>query len=174
MIWNDAKIKQWASGGGLTPFDDSLVNPASVDLRLGEYIKVPLRYDLREPVNKTTSASGLWSVPMKFDSYTLRPGHCVLCASAEYITMPNDAIGLLASKSSTGRLLLEHFHSGWFDPGFHGTATLELKNDAEWAIELKPGDTWVQLALMQMIAEPDRSYLETGRYNGQVMPEAHR
>ena len=177
MIWNDTKIKAWASNGGITPYDEALVNPGSFDLRLGKFIREPLQCWHTKPnraINKSTPASELWSDPFEFDVYVLKPGQCVLCASEEYIRMPDDAEGLLASKSSTGRLLLEHFHSGVFDPSFHGTATLELKNDGLWPIELRPGDLWVQMIMMQMIWVPERSYQETGRYNGQVMPEAHR
>jgi len=177
MIWNDEKIREWASNGGVTPYNGDLVNPASIDLRLGKWIREPQNcwsLKLDRPINKETPASELWTDAFEFDVYVLKPGQCVLCASEEYITMPDDAVGLLASKSSTGRLLLEHFHSGFFDCGFTGTATLELKNDGMWPIELCPGDLWVQLIMMQMIAPAKRNYQETGRYNGQIKPEAHR
>lgn len=177
MIRNDTKIKQWAKNGGVTPYDESLVNPASLDLRLGRFIREPLKcwhMKTDRTISKATPADRLWSDAFEFGVYILKPGQCVLCASEEFIRMPNDAAGFLASKSSTGRLLLEHFHSGWFDAGFFGSATLELKNDGLWAIELHPGDLWVQLIMMQMIAEPERNYQVTGRYNGQVLPEAHR
>jgi dCTP deaminase len=178
MIWNDRMITAWAQAGGVTPFDEALVNPASLDLRLGATLRQPkLQWYLKPPgisVDKATDAKTLWDEPMEFYDYLLPPGQCVLCHSAEYITMPNNAAGMLASKSSTGRLLLEHFHSGWFDPGFHGQATLELKNDAPWHIRLRPGDLWVQLILVQMAEEPHRNYTVTGRYNGQTGPEAHR
>ena len=38
----------------------------------------------------------------------------------------------LYSKSSTGRIGLEHLHAGWIDPGFCGQLTLEFKNVAPW------------------------------------------
>jgi len=178
MIWNDTKIREWASNGGVAPYDPALVNPASLDLRLGRWIREPRQYwhtiPVRPAITKSTPANELWTGAFEFDRYIIKPGHCVLAASVEYITMPLDAAGFLASKSSTGRLLLEHFHSGWFDAGFTGTATLELKNDGLWPIELRPGDLWVQLILMQMIAPAERGYQETGRYNGQIKPEAHR
>ena len=41
MIWNDERIAQWASNGGVTPFDAACVNPASLDLRLGDEIRHP-------------------------------------------------------------------------------------------------------------------------------------
>jgi deoxycytidine triphosphate deaminase len=65
-------------------------------------------------------------------------------------------------------------NSGFFDPSFSGTATLELKNDGPWKMILRPGDLWVQLVLIQMAEEPERDYSVTGRYNGQTAPEGHR
>jgi dCTP deaminase len=178
MIWNDRMITQWAQAGGVTPFDAALVNPASLDLRLGNLIREPRQYwqtkSVGIAIDKRTPSSDLWTSAFPFTDYVLLPGHCVLCHSAEYIRMPRNAAGMLASKSSTGRMLLEHFHSGFFDPSFEGEATLELKNDGPWEIILRPGDLWVQLVLMTMAEEPERDYSITGRYNGQTGPEAHR
>lgn len=178
MIWNDRRIYEWAATGGVTPFAEDLVNPASLDLRLGHLIREPrVKWWTRQPnsaIDKSTPASELWTDAFAFEQYILQPGQCVLCHSVEYIRMPTTAAGFLASKSSTGRLLLEHFHSGWFDPGFEGTATLELKNDGMWEIILRPGDLWVQLILIQMTEAPLRDYSVTGRYQGQTGPEAHR
>jgi len=127
-----------------------------------------------KPIDRRTPASELWTEAFEFKEYILQPGQCVLCHSLEYIKMPRNAAGMLASKSSTGRILLEHFHSGFFDPNFNGTATKEFKNDGQWEIFLRPGDLWVQLIMMQMIDEPERDYSVTGRYQGQTLPEGHR
>ena len=97
-----------------------------------------------------------------------------LLDTVETVSMPNWACGLLSLKSSIGRMGLEHLHAGWFDPGFHGTATLEIKNMAPWTISLKRGQPIVQLALLSMSQEPRLSYRDTGRYNGQVGPTPSR
>lgn len=178
MIWNDRMIREWAEAGGITPYAEECVNPASLDLRLGGMIREPLPCWHTKPVGKAidkrTKADALWTDAFDFTEYILRPGQCVLCHSFEYIRMPTTAAGFLASKSSTGRLLLEHFHSGFFDPGFEGTATLELKNDGLWEMILRPGDLWVQLIIINMAEQPLRDYSQTGRYQGQIGPEAHR
>jgi dCTP deaminase len=171
MIWNDKRIFNWASAGGVTPFDESCVNPASLDLRLGNSILVPRRgWELKpgKAINRSTSTRDLWQDAFEFDVYRLEPGCACLCHSDEYIRMPSDAAGTLFSKSSTGRILLEHLHAGYFDPDFHGQATFEFFNDGPWPIEIRPGERLVQLRLEQMIAPPMRSYLKTGHYNGQM------
>lgn len=178
MIWNDRRIYEWAASGGVTPFAEDCVNPASLDLRLGAWIREPLPCWQTRPVgraiDKRTKASDLWTDAFDFTEYVLRPGQCVLCHSFEYIKMPRHAAGMIASKSSTGRLLLEHFHSGWVDCSFAGNITFELKNDGPWEMILRPGDLWLQLVMMEMIEEPLRDYSQTGRYQGQTGPEAHR
>ena len=178
MIWNDRRIAEWAQTGGVTPFAPDLVNPASLDLRLGGMIREPKQCwqtkSIDKAIDKRTPASDLWTEAFEFTEYVLKAGQCVLCHSLEYIRMPRDAAGMIASKSSTGRMLLEHFHSGWVDCAFMGNITFEFKNDGLWDITLRPGDLWLQMVMMGMMEEPDRDYSVTGRYQGQTGPEAHR
>lgn len=178
MIWNDRRIREWAETGGVTPYAEDLVNPASLDLRLGALIREPRQCWRTKPmgraIDKRTPASELWTDAFEFTQYILHPGQCVLCHSLERVVMPRHAAGMIASKSSTGRLLLEHFHSGWVDCSFSGSITFELKNDGLWEMRLRPGDLWLQLVLMEMIEEPIRDYSVTGRYQNQTGPEAHR
>lgn len=176
MIWNDKRIFNWASAGGVTPFDESCVNPASLDLRLGNRVRFPLRkWDLKccETINMKTPADELWDKEITFDRLVIASGATALCCSLEYITMPPNASGTLMSKSSTGRRLFEHLHAGFFEPDFHGQAVFEFKNEGPWDIELCVGDKLVQLKFEQMIELPRRSYLETGHYNGQRGATAH-
>lgn len=177
-VWNDRKISEWAQSGGVTPFDAACVNPASLDLRLGNKIRFPKtrwfeKYK-KMPITMRTPASELWDEEIEFDEIII-PAHGVaLCCSLEYVTMPPDACGTLMSKSSTGRRLFEHLHSGFFDPDFHGQATFEFINDGPWDIKLSVGDRLVQLKIEQLVELPEKSYLETGRYNGQVGPTPAR
>jgi dCTP deaminase len=177
MIWNDRMITAWAQAGGVTPFDEALVNPASLDLRLGNLIRVPRRYwELYSncAIGKQTAAANLWDEPKEFDKFVLDPGRLVLCHSMEFTRIPNNACAMLLSKSSTGRIGLEHLHAGYGDPGFIGEWVFELKNLAPWPIELVAGERYMQLVMMTMAEEPQRNYTVTGRYNGQTGPEAHR
>jgi deoxycytidine triphosphate deaminase len=178
MIWNDVKIRTWASTGGVTPYDASLVNPASIDLRLGSSIRIPLQRwhygGYGRSVGKQTPADELWQPAIEFDCYTLPPGAFVLCHSLEYTTLPSTACAMLFSKSSTGRIGLEHVHAGLGDCSFSGQWTWELCNIAPWPIELVAGQAYMQLVLMDMVAAPERDYAQTGRYQGQRGPEAHR
>jgi dCTP deaminase len=145
--------------GGVTPFNPAAVNPASIDLCYSGRAKL-------------STINGFEDLP--FGDVVIERGDLVLVHTLEYITMPIDAGGMLMLKSSMGRMGLEHLHAGWFDPSFNGTATLELTNLAVLPVVLEVGMPIVQLVLMSLTERPARSYLETGRYNGQSGPTEAR
>ena len=162
-ILNDRLIRQWAEAGGLTPFDPACVNPASVDLRWsGRW-----RY----------STEAGWSDVCEIESYaylSLPRGGLYLLDTIEVVTIPTHLCGYLYLKSSIGRQGLEHLHAGFFDPGFTGTATLEIVNTAPWPVTITRGQRLVQLVLEQMAEPPLVPYTQTGRYNGQRGPQPAR
>ena len=159
MIWNDAAILQWLSRGGITPLDYDCINPASIDLR----------FSGKAFVSRVTG----WEALPDGD-LIMRPGDLYLMDTVEYVRMPPDVAGMLNLKSSIGRMGIEHLHAGWFDPAFHGTATLEMANLSKRPVTIEKGRRIVQLVLMEMVAAPQRSYIETGRYNGQTGPTKAR
>ena len=177
MIWNDTMLKNWAQYGGVAPYEPSLVNPASIDLRLGHNVRIPRqRWGMLwgEPIGRKTPADALWCDPAKFETFVLMPGQFALFHSLEYTSIPSTAAAQLFSKSSSGRIGLEHLHAGWADPGFHGQLVFEFKNTAPWPIELVAGQPYMQLVLCDMVNAPERDYTLTGRYNGQRGPEPAR
>jgi len=160
MFLPDYKIHTWASNGGINPYNPDCVNPASIDLRWSGCVRVAVSYG--------------WGDMIERDSVFLKPGFLYLLDTLEYITMPDDCIGWLALKSSSGRRGLEHLHAGLFDPGFHGTATLEIEVRAPNPVRIEKGQKIVQLALARLEGIPTKTYQQTGRYNGQRGPTAAR
>lgn len=126
MIWNDSKIREWASNGGVTPYDDGLVNPASLDLRLGHFIRRhhPIWerlsvIDMRQKIEDgTIEHLPKWGVAEPFKVEWLMPGEFTLLHSLEAVCIPPSAASILVLKSSKGRDGYNHSHSGWGDPGF--------------------------------------------------------
>ena len=180
-VWSDRDY--FASNGLATPFDVENVNPASLDLRLGDQIRVPnpvwdllSESDLYHMIDDGSIRNvRLWSEPIQFQSFWLMPQgkgvSFVLAHSLELINMPDDCISLLFSKSSTGRIGLEHLHAGLGDPGWHDSSwTWELHNVAPWPIELVAGKRLMQQVMIKMTSAPLRTYKETGRYNGDTGP----
>jgi dCTP deaminase len=74
------------------------------------------------------------------DAYLmLHPGEFVLGSSVEVLHLSKTIAGQINGKSSLGRRGLQvHATAGWFDPGFRGTATLELSCVAPVPIRLRP------------------------------------
>lgn len=182
-VLNDIAIRQWAIDDGVHPFDNTLVNPASLDLRLGNTIRVPhpVWSTLNESATEYLHAFGLlnllpkWSDPIEFETYLLHPRRFVLCASLEILNIPDDMIALLFSKSSTGRIGLEHLHAGFGDCGWHSANwTWELHNVAPWPIPLVAGKRIMQQVMIKMTDTPLKTYAETGRYNNQQGPTPAR
>jgi len=187
MIWNDNMIRDWASNGGVTPFDDNMVNPASLDLRLGDELREPhpiWGQMTREEMNEKIADGSIddlpkWGEPVKFTKYYLMPrgmgNHFVLCSSLEFVNIPNDMAALLFSKSSVGRIGVEHLHAGYGDPGWHDSQwTWEIHNVAPWPIPLVPGKPLMQQVMLRMVGQPARTYAVTGRYNHQSGPTPER
>jgi deoxycytidine triphosphate deaminase len=181
----DSDYRTWGHAGHIVPWETKNVNPASIDLTLGKYIRTP-RWYWRTPLmrrvawmmgkhlwllNGTKYKDSLyWNGAKSFKRYLLWPGDFVLCATAECVYIPPDAMGMLFLKSSAGRMGFEHSHSAYIDPGFVGTLTLELYNSAPWPLELVAGERLVQLVLVKTTERPVELYGEVGHYQNQCFP----
>lgn len=196
MILNDTMLAQWATDGGVTPFDPKMINPASLDLRLGNMIREPhpIWSVLSEVDMHQKIADGSifdlphWGEPFTFDVYWLMPkgkgANFILCHSLEFINIPDDMAAVLYSKSSTGRRGIEHLHAGYGDPGWGSTVndlgfkgatwTWEIHNVAPWPVPLYAGKPLMQQVMIRMTGAPDRNYAVTGRYNNQIGPTPER
>lgn len=161
MIKPDSWIKEWASAGGIEPFKDDLVNPASLDVRLGNTWIFPNGRD-GQPQH------------LKSDSVFLHPGEVVLATTKEYVKIPRTVAADLKLKSSIGRQWINHCLAGWIDPGFSGEITLELQNIGPNPVELRADMRIAQLIFFQMESAPDKDYSQTGRYQGQRGATPHR
>lgn len=180
MILNDRWIKE--NSWMFDPYDENMVNPASIDLRWSGRYRLPLFNSQNKPVNydwviRTYVKEDLnkfWQPYAETDYLLIFPRQFVLIDTLETLEMPVDICGLLMLKSSTGRFGLEHHHAGFFDPGFGlgnpSTATLEITNTSPFALEIKKGQPLVQMVFMRMEEVPNRDYRVTGHFNGQKSP----
>ncbi len=130
MVLSDRTIKQEVEAGRLVidPYDESLVQPSSYDVRVDRSFRVfhNSRYpyiDVRKPTDDLTE-----KVEIADDEpFVLHPGEFVLGQTLERVKLPDDLVSRLEGKSSLGRLgLVIHSTAGFVDPGFEGNITLEL------------------------------------------------
>jgi dCTP deaminase len=158
------------------PFVAANVQPASIDLRLGNDFIVFDDYegmyiDLGEPAITDQSRR---VVKSHEDGFVLHPGEFVLGCTMERVTIPNNIVARLDGKSSIGRIgLMIHITAGFVDPGWEGRLTLEIYNVRRKPIILRPGRLFCQISFMQMYSPSAQSY--QGRYQGadEVQPSLY-
>jgi dCTP deaminase len=176
VVLSDRTIKEQLAAGRLVidPFDEALLQPSSVDVRVAGQFRVFRNnrqpyIDVREPSLDLTEI-----VEVGADApFILHPGEFVLGSTLERVGVPDDLVARLEGKSSLGRLgLLIHSTAGYVDPGWNGTITLELSNVSRLPITIWLGMRIGQLSFLQLTTPVDRAY--AGKYQGQRGPTASR
>jgi dCTP deaminase len=181
VVLSDRTIRRLLDEGriAIDPFDDGLVQPSSVDVRVDRFFRVfhNARYpfiDVKEPQEELTEL-------VQVDDETpfiLHPGEFVLGSTLERIRLPNDLVARLEGKSSLGRLgLLIHSTAGFIDPGWDGHVTLELSNVANLPITIYHGMKIGQLSFVQMTEPAETPYGADAlgsKYQGQRGPTPSR
>lgn len=148
----------------VSPFDFKYINPASMDVTLGDEILIEGR--ICGPLTERTR----W-LPLDLrdfseeDPYKLRPGNFILGVTKEVIKVPDWAEAQYQLKSTLGRMGIEHLMAGYIDPGFVGRITLELTNvNQRHDIPLWSGMRIGQLRFSRLDQTPNKTYADTGRY----------
>jgi dCTP deaminase len=161
-VISDGTILRLVRGGRIRidPWDPNLVQPASVDLRLGDSFRVFHNYrvstiDLRDPPENLTEEV----VVAQDEAFVIHPGEFCLGRTLEWVELPDDIVARIEGKSSIGRLgLIVHATAGFCDPGWKGTLTLELNNLTRVPIKLYPGLLIAQLSFMTLDRAAERPY----------------
>ena len=177
MLLSDRDIRAEIAAGrvALDPFDDGMVQPSSVDVRLDRLFRTfeNHKYPHIDPAEEQPDLTRLVETAPD-EAFVLHPGEFVLASTYEVITLPDDVAGRLEGKSSLGRLgLLTHSTAGFIDPGFSGHVTLELSNVATLPIKLWPGMKIGQLCLFRLSSPAEHPYgsaVYGSRYQGQRGP----
>jgi dCTP deaminase len=159
---SDGTIRRLIAEGRvkIDPFDDAMVQPASVDLRLGPSFRVFHNFRV-ESIDLNAPPQGLTEhVEITDDEpFVVHPGEFVLGRTAELVELPDDVVARVEGKSSLGRLgLIVHATAGFVDPGFRGTLTLEITNLTRVPIQLFAGLPIAQLSFMALDAPAERPY----------------
>ena len=181
MLLSDRDIRTEIKAGRVVvePFDEAMIQPSSVDVRLDKFFRVfeNHKYSVIDPsaeqpeLTREVIAEG-------DEAFILHPGEFVLASTYEVITLPDDIAGRLEGKSSLGRLgLLTHSTAGFIDPGFSGHITLELSNVANLPVKLFPGMKIGQICLIKLSSPAEHPYgsaIYSSRYQGQRGPTPSR
>jgi dCTP deaminase len=181
MLLSDRDLKAALAEGrmGLDPYDEAMVQPSSIDVRLDRYFRVFAnhRYTHIDPAVAQDDLTELLE-PDGEEPFILHPGEFVLGSTLEVISLGNDLAARLEGKSSLGRLgLLTHSTAGFIDPGFSGHVTLELSNVANLPIRLYPGMKIGQICVLPLTSPSEHPYgssIYGSRYQDQRGPTPSR
>jgi dCTP deaminase len=174
-VLSDGTIRRLVAEGRVRvdPWDEQMVQPASVDLKLGRSFRVFHNFrvaaiDLRDPPTNLTEAIEITDD----EPFVIHPGEFVLGRTEEWVELPDDLVARIEGKSSLGRLgLIVHATAGFVDPGWKGTLTLEITNLTRVPIKLWAGKPIAQLSFMALDRPAERPYghPELGsHYHGQL------
>ena len=134
--------------------DVELLNPASIDIRIGTAL-------IRETfVDKISGWEGqqLGKAP-----YLLAPGEFVLVATMEVVKVPLMYAVDLRLKSSRAREGYNHSLAFWVDPGWKGILTMEISNVSRYHyLPLFPGLRIAQIIVHTLDKATKQGY--KGRY----------
>jgi dCTP deaminase len=181
MILSDVDIRKEIAAGRIEidPFDDSCVQPSSVDVHVDSRFRVfaNSRYPFIDVRREMPDLTELVEVEGD-EPFILHPGEFVLGSTFERVRLPEDLVARLEGKSSLGRLgLLIHSTAGYVDPGWNGDLTLELSNVANLPITIYPGMKIGQLSFVRLTEAAERPYGTAGigsKYQGQRGPTPSR
>jgi dCTP deaminase len=191
MILTDSNLLYEIDQGRIEvhPFDKSLVNPTSLDVRLGDKYTFTRASSFNHfdssgeimcallgekigaqswgcinPQDKNT----FQTETLVKDEYWLKPQETVCVSMLEYLRLPSDISAKIMGKSSLGRLGLDNSSiSGWVDAKWKGVLTLELTNHSKNALKLTKGMKIGQLVFFRHDSVL-QGYDKVGRYVNQV------
>lgn len=157
----DHQIQTWAMNGGLMPFRSELVNPASVNLRIGTTLIVESPGGGTYEVDISDCDAGR--------PFLVDPGEWILTHTEEIVRLPGNFEAEVCLRSSAARQGWQHALAGYVDPSWHGRLTLEFQNVRRYqCLPIYPGLQLCQLRLRKLAEVPERGYDITGRYFGDM------
>ena len=150
------------------------VNPNSLDLTIGKSykrpnpVKNPVLYGFSSEEERKLYNLAYWTdcdADNDGGYIVLKPNDIILGVTREYLTMPKDISGQLFTKSTMGRMFINHMMAGLVDAGFSGRLTLELKNDSVHTIRIPVGAPVVQMTCFGLETAPRRTYSDASRHS---------
>lgn len=140
-------------GGIVEPWNPDHVQPASIDLTLGnDFIVNGARYALSA-------------------ACPIAPREFLLGTTVERVRVPNGYVAKVEGRSTWARKGLIIENAGIVDPGFHGQITLEMYNLSGDTLYVPLGERICQIMYMRMTGPAERPYGSEGlgsHYQGQT------
>jgi dCTP deaminase len=134
----------------IEPYQKDMVGPASVDLHLGDELRVLDDVDGHIDVHDDTDYRQTSRVEALVAPFALAPGQTVLGITRERIRLPANICGWLEGRSRFARLgLTIHVTAGFISPGINNRQVLEISNLSGRTLRLHAGTRICQIVLQR-------------------------
>ena len=182
MILSGEQIREYIRQGRILvePFDERLIGPSQVDLRLGSKFRVFKATNVVDPSDKDSIERNTELIDTKGKPFVIKSGQLILGITLEKIAVPNDLVASIEGRSSIARIgVFIHISSGHVNPGSGSNdpipVTLEILNMNPAPVKLYPGMRIGQLLFYTMDRAVSKGYDEIGgKYAGKLEPSGSR
>ena len=182
MVLSDRDILKAMEAGRIKidprPDFERQLGSVSIDFRLGNTFMVfeHSRFSFIDPRHPQSIGDAMRTIVVSDDEpFIMQPGDFALASTVETLELADDLLGRLEGRSSIARLgITVHSTAAVFEPGWVGTATMELSNLGRMAVALYPGMRICAFSFETVsspVMTPYRDKLNN-KYAGQVTPRA--
>ncbi len=134
----------------IEPLEPDQVGPASIDLTLGDEIRLIQRGEKPIPIREDVDYRDHTRLASLAQPYVLMPGATIHGITRERVTLAQDLCGLLEGRSRFARLgLMIHVTSAFVQPGVSNRQVLEISNVSGHPLEIHAGVRVCQLVVMR-------------------------
>ncbi len=182
MILADREILQALKDGRIkiSPEPDlgKHLGSCSIDFRLGDTFMVfeHSRFSYIDPRQPQSIGAAMRTLVIPDgEPFIMQAGDFALASTMESLELPDDLLGRLEGRSSIARLgITVHSTAAVFEPGWVGTATMELSNSGRMAVALYPGMRICSFTFEQLTSPVLVPYgkKQGNKYAGQIQPRA--
>ena len=182
MILADREILRALEAGRIrispAPDLETQLGSCSIDFRLGHTFMVfeHARFSHIDPRQPQSIGEAMRTIEVpEGEAFIMQAGDFALASTMESLELPDDLLGRLEGRSSIARLgITVHSTAAVFEPGWVGTATMELSNLGRMAVALYPGMRICSFTFEQLtspVLVPYRAK-QGNKYAGQIEPRA--
>jgi dCTP deaminase len=168
VLTHDAIARELASGRlRIEPCAPDQIGPASIDLTLGDEIRVIVPGPSPIAIREETDYRHHTRLQRLDAPFVLEAGITIHGITRERVSLPPDLCGFLEGRSQFARLgLMIHVTSAFVQPGVSNRQVLEMSNVSGHPLEIHPNVRICQLVLMR--TEGQAVY--RGRFASQERP----
>jgi dCTP deaminase len=182
MVLSDRDILKALEAGRIkidpAPDLERQLGSVSIDFRLGNTFMVfeHSRFSFIDPRHPQSIGDAMRTIEVSDDEpFIMQPGDFALASTIETLELADDLLGRLEGRSSIARLgITVHSTAAVFEPGWVGTATMELSNLGRMAVALYPGMRICAFSFETVSSPVMTPYRlkQNNKYAGQVTPRA--